>query len=316
MTQTKLWMLILFAVSFLLPQVIDAAEAVQKIRVGLPSVALTYMPFYVAQERGFLKKVGLEAEYIQMNTAIQPQALINGNINFFPSLSTGISAAVAGLPLVVVLNFYNITPWMLVTSKDINKPQDLLGKKIAVSGIRTTGHQLMMAFFKKYEIIEKEVGFIMTGGTAGSFGAMSSGQVAGAVLTPPYDDKAVTKGFKKFMLIGDLLDIPTSGLIAARTEVTNHRDRVQKTIVALFDSIAWIRTNRTDTGKMIADKFAITPTEANGAYETLLTMFNKDGRLPPKVARGYLDILRQERPLPADLDPQKFVDFSMLPQAR
>jgi hypothetical protein len=28
-----------------------------------------------------------------MNTGIQPQALINGNINFFPSLSTGISAA-------------------------------------------------------------------------------------------------------------------------------------------------------------------------------------------------------------------------------
>ncbi len=56
--------------------------------------------------------------------------MIGGNINFFPSLATGISAAVAGLPLVVVLNFYNFTPWMLVTSKEINKPQDLIGKKI------------------------------------------------------------------------------------------------------------------------------------------------------------------------------------------
>jgi len=42
-------------------------------------------------------------------------------------------------------------------------------------------------------------------------------------------------------------------------------------------------------------------------------MFNKDGRLPLKVARGYLDVLRQERSVPADLDPQKFVDFSLLP---
>ncbi len=114
-----------------------------------------------------------------------------------------------------------------MTSKEINKPQDLLGKKIAVSGIRTTGHQLMTAWFKKFEINEKEVGFIMTGGTAGSFATLASGQVAGAVLTPPYDDKAVTKGFKKFMLIGDLLDIPTSGLIAARTEVTNHRGAIR-----------------------------------------------------------------------------------------
>jgi NitT/TauT family transport system substrate-binding protein len=288
----------------------------QKIRVGLPSLALTYTPFYVAQERGFLAKRALEAEYIQMNTGVQPQAVINGNINFFPSLSTGISAAVAGLPLVVVLNFYNITPWMLVTSKDINKPQDVLGKKIAVSGIRTTGHQLMMAWFKKFEINEKEVGFIMTGGTSGSFAALASGQVAGAVLTPPFDDKAVTKGFKKFMLIGDLLDIPTSGLITSSAEVTNHRDRVQKTIAALFDAIAWIRANRSETARMIADKFKISPAEADGTYDTLVSMFNKDGRLPPKVARGYLEILRQERPIPANVDPQKFVDFSMLPGAK
>ena len=304
------------AMRLLLPYPLHAAEALQKIRVGLPSLALTYMPFYVAQEKGLLKKLGLEAEYIQMNTGIQPQAIMGGNINFFPSLATGISAAVAGLPLVVVLNFYNFTPWMLVTSKEINKPQDLIGKKVAISGIRTTGHYLMVAWFKKFEINEKDVGFIMTGGTASSFASLASEQVAGAVLTPPFDDKAVSKGFKKYMLIGDLMDIPTSGLVASKAEVSNNRDRVQKTITALLDAIAWIRANRPESARMIADKFKITPAEANGAYETLIGMFNKDGRLPPKIARGYLDILRQERPIPADLDPQKFIDFSLLPGAK
>ena len=38
--------------------------------------------------------------------------------------------------------------------------------------------------------------------------------------------------------------------------------------------------------------------------------------LPPKIARGYLDILRDERSLRTDLGPQKFVDFSMLPGAK
>jgi ABC-type nitrate/sulfonate/bicarbonate transport system substrate-binding protein len=113
----------LLSIAPLLPEMVKGAEPLQKIRVGLPSLALTYMPFYTAQEKGLLKKVGLEAEYIQMNTGIQPQAVIGGNINFFPSLSTGISAAVSGVPLVIVLNFYDITPWMLVTSKDINKPR-------------------------------------------------------------------------------------------------------------------------------------------------------------------------------------------------
>lgn len=307
---------ILLAINLMLPGTIEAAESLQKIRVGLPSLALTYMPFYTAQEKGLLKKVGLEAEYIQMNTGIQPQAIVGGNINFFPSLSTGISAAVAGLPLVVVLNFYDITPWMLVTSKDINKPQDLIGKKVAISGIRTSPHYFLMAWFKKVEINEKDVGFIMTGGTASSYASLASGQVAGAVLTPPFDDKAVSRGFKKFMLIGDLVDIPTSGLVAARAEVMNHRDRVQKTIAALLEAVTWIRANRTESAKMIAEKFKITPAEAERTYETLVSMFNKDGRLPPKVARGYLDLLRQERSVPADLDPQKFLDFSMLPAGK
>ena len=313
--QTPLIVILLW-INLLLPGLVEGAESLQKIRVGLPSLALTYMPFYVAQEKGLLKKNGLEAEYIQMNTGIQPQAIMGGNIDFFPSLSTGISAAVAGLPLVVVLNFYNITPWMLVTSKDINKPQDLIGKKVAISGIRTTGHYLMMAWFKKVEISDKDVGFIMTGGTASSFASLASGQVAGAVLTPPFDDKAVSRGFKKFMLIGDLVDIPTSGLIASRAEITNQRDKVQKTIAALVDAVTWIRANRTESVRMISDKFKITPAEANGTYETLVSMFNKDGRLPPKIARGYLDLLRQERSVPADLDPQKFLDFSMLPAGK
>jgi len=313
--QTSLIVILLW-MNLLLPGLVEGAESLQKIRVGLPSLALTYMPFYVAQEKGLLKKVGLEAEYIQMNTGIQPQAIVGGNINFFPSLSTGISAAVAGLPLVVVLNFYDITPWMLVTSKDINKPQDLIGKKVAISGIRTSPHYFLMAGLKKGEINEKDVGFIMTGGTASSYASLASGQVAGAVLTPPFDDKAVSGGFKKFMLIGDLVDIPTSGLVAARAEVINHRDRVQKTIAALLEAVTWIRANRTESVKMIADKFKITPAEANGTYETLVSMFNKDGRLPPKIARGYLDLLRQERSVPADLDPQKFLDFSMLPAAK
>src|SRR5882724_2529647 len=316
MRQAKSWTRVLVVMTLLFPTVIHGAEIAQKIRIGLPSLALTYMPFYVAQEKGFLKKVGLEAEYIQMNTGIQPQAIIAGNINFFPSLSTGISAAVAGLPLVVVLNFYEITPWMLVTTKEINKPQDLIGKKIAISGIRTSPHYFLMAWFKKVEISDKDVGFIMTGGTASSFASLASQQVAGAVLTPPFDDKAVSRGFKKFMLIGDLVDIPTSGLVAARAEVMNHRKRVQKTIAALLEAVTWIRANRTESVKMIEEKFKITTAEAERTYETLVSMFNKDGRLPPKVARGYLDLLRQKRSVPADLDPQKFVDFSMLPAGK
>src|SRR5213594_657087 len=307
---------ILVGLILLVPEIARGAETLQKIRVGFPSLAFSYMPFYVAQEKGLLKKAGLEAEYIQMRTTIQPQAVINGNIDFFPSVSTGISAAVSGLPLVVVLNFCNGAPWMLVTSKEINKPQDLIGKNVAISGIRTSPHYFFQAALKKWEIAEKDVGIITTGGTADSFTALASHQVAGTVLTPPFDDKAVSLGFKKFMFLGDLADIPYVGLVTSQAEIKNNRDTIRRTLAALFDAVAWLRANGAESSKIIADKFKVSQVEAEQTYATLVKLLNKDGRLDPKIARGYLDLLRQERPIPADLDPQKFLDFSLLPLAK
>ena len=49
------------------------AESLQKIRIGFPSLAFSYMPFYVAREKGFFKTHGIESEYIQMRTPIQAQ---------------------------------------------------------------------------------------------------------------------------------------------------------------------------------------------------------------------------------------------------
>jgi hypothetical protein len=96
-------------------------------------------------------------------------------------------------------------------------------------------------------------------------------------------------------------------------EVKTSRDRVRRTITAILDGVSWLRANRGESVKMIEDKFKVTQREAEGTYETMVRMFTKDGRLDPKVARGYMDVLRQDRPVPPDLDPQKFLDFSMLP---
>ncbi|HYY25527.1 MAG TPA: ABC transporter substrate-binding protein [Candidatus Udaeobacter sp.] len=305
-----------FLVTLFLSTIVHAAEGLQKIRVGFPSLAFSYMPFYVAQEKGFLKKYSLEAEYIQMRTTIQPQAVINGNINFFPSVSTGISAAVSNLPLVVVLNFCDGSPWMLVTSKEIDKPQDLIGKRVAISGIRTSPHYFLQAALKKWEINEKDVGIITTGGTADSFTALVSGQVSGTVLTPPFDDKAVSLGYKKFMFLGDLADIPYVGVVTSQNEIKNNRETVRRTLASLMDAVGWIRANRAESVKMIETKFKVKGTEAEQTYATLVKILNKDGRLNPKVARGYLDLLRQDRPIPAEIDVQKFLDFSLLPPGR
>ena len=208
---------LLLATSCSIADLAQGAESPYKIRIGFPSLAFSYMPYLRRPGKRIYKKYGIESEYIQMTTPIQPQAVIEGNINYFTSVSTGISAAVAGLPLVILMNFCDMSPWVLVTHKDINKPQDLIGKTVAVSGIRTSPYYFFQAFLKKFEINEKDVRTINTGGTADSYRALTTNRVAGTVLTPPFDDKAVSLGYKKFMQLGELADIPYVGLVTSQS---------------------------------------------------------------------------------------------------
>lgn len=310
------WLAIIVLAGIGSARAVEAAEATYKIRIGFPSLAFAYMPYYIAQEKGIYKKHGIESEYIQMGTSIQPQAVVNGNINYFTSVSTGISGAVAGLPLVVLINFSDTSPWVLITSKDINKPQDLIGKTVALSGVRTSPYYFFNAFLKKYEINQKDVNVISTGGTADSFRALTANRVAATVVTPPFDDKAVSLGYKKFMQLGELADIPYVGLVTSQNEIKNNRESVRRTVAAVMDAIAWLRANREESTRMIVEKFKVTQQEGENTYATLIRLLNKDGKLNPKVARGYVEILRQERPVPADFDVAKVFDPSFLPVSR
>jgi NitT/TauT family transport system substrate-binding protein len=292
------------------------ADGPQKVRIGYPSAAVSTLPFDIAKEKGFYTKAGLDVEYIQMRSAIGPQAVLNGNINFFTSPQAAINAAVAGLPLVVVLSLYRDTPWVLVTNKEISRAQDLIGKKIAISDIRSSPYYFARAGFKKLGLDEKQVGLVTTGGTSNSFATLATNQVAGAVLSPPFDDKAVSSGYKKFLFLGDLADIPYVGLFTSQSEIRNSRDRIRKTISAVLDAVAWQRANRAETIKIIASRFKISATEAEHSYETIIGILSPDGAMDLKKVRGYLALLREERPLPENLDAEKLVDFSMLPSVR
>jgi ABC-type nitrate/sulfonate/bicarbonate transport system substrate-binding protein len=292
------------------------AELPQKVRIGYPSSAVSTLPFDIAKEKGFYVRAGLDVEYIQMRTSIAPQAVLNGNINFFTSPQSAISAAVSGLPLIVVLSLYRDTPWVLVTSKEINRGQDLIGKKVAISDIRSSPYYFVRAGFKKLGLDEKQIGLTTTGGTSNSFAALTSNQVAGAVLSPPFDDKAMSLGYKKFLFLGDLADIPYVGLFTSQSEIRANRERVRKTIAAILDAVAWQRANRAEAAKMIATRYKISQNEAERSYDTLIGILSSDGSIDLKKVRGYLNLLHEERPIPENLDAEKLVDFSMLPSAR
>jgi len=67
---------------------------------------------------------------------------------------------------------------------------------------------------------------------------------------------------------------------------------------------------------MIEVRFKISRSEAERSYETIMSILSPNGAIDLKKVRGYLALLRDERPLAENLDPEKLVDFSMLPSPR
>ena len=96
-------------------------------------------------------------------------------------------------------------------------------------------------------------------------------------MSPPFDEKAVSLGYKKFLFFGDLADIPYVGLFTSQAEIRVNRERMRKTIAAVMDAIAWQKSNRSEAVKMIAARYKISSGEAEHSYDTMIGILSPDG---------------------------------------
>ena len=79
---------------------VGIAEAQTKIKVGRTlSGSGFHVPIYIAFERGFFKKEGLDAEAISMTGKALVTAGISGNIDFLPIPGGGSQATLMGADL-------------------------------------------------------------------------------------------------------------------------------------------------------------------------------------------------------------------------
>ncbi len=75
----------------------------QKIRIGIPSWSATYFSLIAAKKHGYYARHGVEVEVIVVHSAISPQALASGELDFDTSTTRDMSMALKGVPVRVVM---------------------------------------------------------------------------------------------------------------------------------------------------------------------------------------------------------------------
>src|SRR5215471_4760331 len=193
--------LILFGTAY--PNAVKAAEKLRIAWAGGSSSA----PIWIVQEKGLLKKQGVDAEIIRVSAStVALQAMLAGELDVIgTSVTTLVTSRLAGVDVVMILAIVPIFPAHIVTSKSVTDLKQLKGKIGGVGRPGTTteiGMRLALARFGVDPNVD--VKLVPVGNTADALAALSKGVVQFSILVEPFVHEAEKLGYKSLVDIGSL----------------------------------------------------------------------------------------------------------------
>ena len=292
------------------------AEPLEKVRVGMPSFSLSFVAPKVAQTKGFFAAEGLEVELIQMATNVTVVALTTKDIDYSTASGAVLRSAVRGLPVKVVMYFNGKPLHVVVARRDLNSVGELKGKIVGFAGYGDTTEYMLRAILHKSNMeLEKDVKALAISGSGPRLTALISGKVDAAILPPPYNIEAEAKGYKRLIAAADVFDSATSGLGVHVDKLKDSPGQVRRMIRALLRTQAFMKENKSDSVRIIADWLKLEPAAAASSYELYVRGLTADGLVPDKTLQFDVDRARESLKMAEAVPLDRVVDFTILRQA-
>jgi NitT/TauT family transport system substrate-binding protein len=287
------------------------AEA-RRITVGVPVLDVTQSALYVARDRGYYQKEGLDVELILMRGSVANQALIAGDVEFTTVPTAGLQAALQGAPLKVVLSTFHKPMFWLYSRPEIRNVKELTGKKVAVSSLGAAGDSALRELIKKNGMDEnREVAILAIGTTATRLGALSTGVVDAAMMTFPHNITAAESGYRELVsfIASDIIQL--QGAIVTRDALlTSEPVLVEKFLRATLRAIIYYSTNRTGAVPILARNARSSESLAMKVYDLVKPALTPEGILSDDLQKRVMAPLL-ERINKRDVSNSRFFDFTL-----
>lgn len=292
----------------------DAPPKTTKVTTAYTTVGGIITPVWLATEKGFFKKYGLEAEmkFIAAGPALV-SALIAGELD----LPTGggepfVSAILAGAEITIIGFIAHTTPLMLYVAPHVTQFEQLKGGVIAVSRLASSSAYMARVALKTAGLEPlKDVGLIQAGGIPESFAALQAGKVLGAVLSPPTTYAADAAGFRR-LWNGLGVENPTFTIAARKAYLKSNEGVVLRFLQAIGEGVHVFRTDREETLKVMSKYTKVTDrTILEKTYDD-----NKDVHRPnlrPTLSgiKVILETLAATNPQAAKAVPENFINAGL-----
>jgi len=296
----------------------DRGEAQEKIKLSYSSVDTTNAIYYVANEKGFYRKNGLDVELVFIPTTTTSVAsLIAGDIKVANASGGGTaSAVVGGASLAIVGCYINTLPYELVVQESVKSAEELKGKSIGISRVGSASDTAAHALIKGLGLEpNKDVPILQVGGAPERAAAFRTGRIVGFPSPPGMIQLA--KGMPHRVLISTAdfskrFDFPYICANTTKAYLASHRETVKRTLMALIESAHFFKTRKEERQKITA-KYSRQKNEGylEASYEAIAKLYER----VPKVTREGTAIQIKEalaRKPGATLRVEDIVDDSLV----
>ncbi len=288
------------AVAFANPYLPKPGEKVHNFRVSTCAVSGGFVHLYTALDNGLFDKYAIKLENIFIRGSAQNlTALATDEVQFtycasdalIPGLAAGIDAKIVASPLVKL-------PYVLVTRKEIRRPEDLKGKTLGIARAGDLSDRLSRAVVKKLGLAPEAVTIRPIGGSQGErYQAMAAGIVQGVIITPPLDVRAKNEGFNvMYRLINLNIPFIYSSLHTSYKMLREQPEMVQRMVAAFAEIIHFVEKNpdkaKASIGKAMRTK---DPEALQSAYDTYAReILDRTMVVPGKAVAETVELARQE----------------------
>lgn len=288
-----------------------------KLKIG--SAALTTQDIttvFVGKNKGIFEKYNLDVEIQGVEGGVVAlRGLQAGNFDLTFGLPENVISGVAqGADMKIIGASVTESLFKVFVSPDIEKAEDLKGKKAAVLQ-PNNGTDMQMRYWLKQNGLEpdKDVTIVSAGASPARLAALKSGQVAVTVIATPSDIEAEKAGLKEFGIIKDQIKGLHHDVITASGKMIREKPEVLKAFMAaMVESIKFVKdpNNREEVVQIGMKELGFNEEVTRKGLEFVLPTIPDDAKLNKEGIEFSIKIAKEAGIIDDSLTIDKVIDES------
>ncbi|HEY7559987.1 MAG TPA: ABC transporter substrate-binding protein [Candidatus Binatia bacterium] len=299
----------------------QAQPAANKIRMGISTTSIVFLPFYAAQQKGFYKDEGIDLELVVMSATLASTAVVTGDVDYNGAVTGVIGAAVQGRPLKVLIFTADRPLSFLMAKKEIRRGLDLKGKKIAGSSPGGSATLLAKLALKHFGLdADRDVAIMPMGGGDGSrLAVLESGVTDATVLGIPFNIYALEKGYSELVFFGDIMRFPQTGFGTSEKRIRENPNEVFKMVRATLRGLMflWEESHRDEILDLIMRRLKLSDRKlAAEIFRHLRRGLTRDASVESEGVQALIDLARENARVSKPVTVAQVVDYTFVEKAR